>query len=239
MANATESKTGSGLYWKLNNFWTSYKNVKTPVFVIATKKDPIVSWFINSGRLLDGRLDLSGSNVKLFPFSEGYHCSLSVAYDWEKLATFIQTFIFKYSPNFKQELKEIRIPLSKDVIDYYAERGWSAKLQQGISSAASLVGRPFEGRSDSPIIDMDFEIPKGESSVEVELNFYQVPRPNLMDRWFAPDMTVTLPLSEMEYPRIGVIESRSEQSLLRRWVNQNVQVRIDGEDLVFSWPVTR
>jgi hypothetical protein len=86
---------------------------------------------------------------------------------------------------------------------------------------------------------MNLEIPRGESSVSAQLHFYKVPRPNLIDRWLAPRMNVTLPLSEMEYTRDGVVEDKAEQSLLTRWANQNIQVRIDGEDLVFSWPVTR
>lgn len=216
MEEALEDKTSPGLFWKLNQFWSYYQNVKTPVFIFATRKDPIVSWFINSGRIQDGRLDLSSSKVRLFPLDEGYHCSLSVAYDWEKMATLLQTYFLKYSPEFERENKEVRVPLPRKVIDYYG------------------------GKNEiSPVIDMDFEIPKGESSVQVHLNFLKSPRPNMIDRWLAPEMEVALPLSEMEYPRRGVVEKGAEQNLLKRWAYQNIQVRIENQDLVFSWPITK
>lgn len=215
MDHELQGKKAPGLYWKLNNFWPYYKNIKTPMFVLATKHDPIVSWFINAGRLLDGRLDLAGSNVKLFPFSEGYHCSLSVAYDWEKLATFLQTYYLKYSDEYRFETYKVRKPLSRSVIEYYGKE----KSEQ--------------------VMDLTFEIPPGESAAQVEVQFFKKQKPNFFQRLFSPKMEVSLPLSEMEFPRQGVVVSKAEQSLLRRWAYQNIQVHIEGDDLVFTWPRTK
>jgi hypothetical protein len=201
------------LFWQLNQFWPWYKNVQTPVVIFSTRKDPIVSWFINSGRIEDQRMHLQDSNLKLFSFLQGYHCSLAVAYDWGTLATLFQTYFLKMSPNYQSEAREFRVPLTAKVLEN------------------------FKGKN--PFLDTDFEVTEGTSAVEASVRFDQEFSPGIVERTLAPRMSARLPLSEMEFPIDSVVRNADESSLLKRWAYQNIHARIEGSDLVFFWHVTK
>ncbi len=208
-----EKKTPEALYWKLNHFWPWYRRVKTPVLVLSTRKDPIVSWFINSGRLQDGRMKLEDSNLQLFTFEQGYHCSLPIAYDWGATTTMIQSFFLKMSPTFVQDVKELHVPLSPEVINY------------------------FLGRK-TPYLDVTYDVQEMSAGLFVKIRFDEDFWPSFQDKLFAPRMTAQLPLSEMEFPIDQMVRSSAEASLLRRWAYQNIETRIQGNDIVFRWKVT-
>jgi predicted alpha/beta-fold hydrolase len=207
-----EKKTPEALFWKLNHYWPWYQKVQTPVLILSTEKDPIVSWFINSGRLQDGRMKLQDSNIEMFTFEQGFHCSLPVAYDWSSIATLMQTFFLKMSPDFKPEVKEVRLPLPAAVISQ------------------------FQGKT--PYLDLSFEAPEMSAALFVSVRFDSEFWPSWSDRLLAPRMSAQLPLSEMEFPLDEVVRNPDESSLLRRWAYQNIEARISGSDIIFRWKVT-
>ncbi len=201
------------LFWKLNNFWPSYHQIRTPVLIFSTRKDPIVSWFINSGRIEDQRMLFPESNLRMFSFEQGYHCSLPVAYDWGTLTTLFQTYILKLSPQYQRNFRETRIPLTTKALEILHHQ--------------------------KVYLDLNFEVPEQSAAVFTKIRFDEDFHPNLISRLLAPRMEAQLPLSEMEFPIDDVVRSEDESSLLRRWAYQNITARIDGADLVLSWPVTQ
>jgi hypothetical protein len=207
-----EIKRPPDLFWQLNNYWPWYLKVQTPVLMFSTRKDPIVSWFINAGRLEDGRMKFENSNVKMLSFPQGYHCSFPVAYDWGAMATVFQTPIFKFSPTFKQESKEVRVPLSVSVLKFLSEK--------------------------KTVLNLKFEIEEQTAALFTTVRFDPETGSAFWSWWKSPRMTAQLPLSEMEFPIDQVVRSKDEVSLLRRWAYQNVHAKVDGSDLVFSWKVT-
>jgi hypothetical protein len=97
-------------YWFGNNFWPYYKNVKTPVLIFATEKDPIVPYALNSEKIYDHEMDLGKSMVKVIPLHQGWHCTLPAAYQWKPMTTLIQSYILQQSafePERKTELIEL------------------------------------------------------------------------------------------------------------------------------------
>ncbi|MEZ0392395.1 MAG: hypothetical protein ACAH59_09280 [Pseudobdellovibrionaceae bacterium] len=208
----SESKTPEDLYWRLNHYWPWYHKVQTPVLILSNRKDPIVSWFINSGRIEDQRMKLQDSELKLFAFEQGYHCSLPISYDWKALTTVFQTFVLKLSPDFQLKTKELRVPLSEKVLTQFKQQ--------------------------NPYLSIDYDVAVGTAGVFARIRFDEDFSPSLRDRFLAPRMTAQLPLSEMEFPIESLVSSEDEASLLRRWAHQNIEARIEGSDLVFSWPQT-
>lgn len=201
------------LFWRLNHFWPWYENVKTPVVIFSTRKDPIVSWFLNAGRIEDHRMQFRDSNLKLFSFSQGYHCSLPVAYDWGVLATLFQTYFMRMSPSLNLQTKIQKIPLPEKVL-------------------SQLKGREV-------YLDLQFEVPEKAAQLQAAVRFDFQFAPSWLQRFLAPEMQVSLPLSEMEFPIDETVQSPDEASLLRRWAYQNVKAQIEGTDLVFHWQVSR
>jgi hypothetical protein len=200
-------------FWTLNQFIPYYQNVQSPLLILTTLKDPIVSWHMNTGRLSDGRLKLENSNVEAFTFDQGYHCSFSVAYDWSSLASVMQTFVLRASPGFEQQTKEMRVPIPDHVLKQI--------------------------RDQIIYVDTTFEVSEQSAALFVKVRFDREFWPGMKDRFLAPRMVAQLPLSEMEFPLDDVVRTSAEASLLRRWAYQNVEAKIIGNDIVFRWNVTR
>ncbi len=209
-------KRPADLYWQLNNFWPWYLKVQTPVVMYSTRKDPIVPWFINSGRLEDGRMKFENSNVQMLSFAQGFHCSFPVAYDWGAMTHLFQSSIFRNSVSFHQQEKQLRVPLSQEALQAVTEQ--KAKL------------------------DLNFEAPLQSSALSTSVRFEQQTDTSFTARWLAwwtePVMKLQLPLADMEFPIEQIVRSADEASLLRRWAYQNIRAEIQGRDLVFRWKVT-
>lgn len=88
-------------FWELNNFWPSYKNVSEPVLVLATRKDPAVSFGLNSKMIQSRKLNIASSNIAVVDFPLGIHCTLPIPYDWKALATLAQAYVLSHAPGFK------------------------------------------------------------------------------------------------------------------------------------------
>lgn len=202
--------TDSG-FWPQNNFWSNYQNIKTPVLIFATRKDPIVSWFVNSGRIEDGRMNLTNSNLKLIPLEQGYHCSLPVAYDWNQQTTLLQTYFLNFSPELHLTAKEFRVPLSQEALEF------------------------VHSHRTELIIKTKFEVPLGSAALNAQVHFQKAQSPSFLEGILNPQMKLQLPLSEMEFPIEEIVSSKYESELLRRWANQNITTTVQGSDLVFAW----
>ncbi len=201
-------------FWQRNDFWPQFKNVKTPVMIFATHQDPVVSWFINSGRIDDGRMNFTDSNLKMIAFDQGYHCSLAVAYDWSGFAGVLQTYFLKQSPHFQMENKTARFPMTPKALE-------------------------FVKNLKEPVIEIDFSVEEGAAAVKAEVVLKKSPRPPLLERLLQPEMSFQLPLSEMDFPIEGFVRSRYESVMLRRWAYQNIHAQVQGSDLVFDWKIAK
>ncbi len=200
-------------FWGVNQFLPMYKNIQSPLLILTTQKDPIVSWHINTGRLQDGRLKFENSNFEAFTFEQGYHCSFEVAYDWSSFATLMQTFIQRMSPGFELAAKEVKVPIPQKVLQQIRDR---------------II-----------YLDTTYEVTEQSAALFVKLRFDREFWPGIQDRWNAPRMTAQLPLSEMEFPLEGVVRNQAEASLLRRWAYQNIEAKIVNNDIVFRWNTAR
>ncbi|PIS10435.1 MAG: hypothetical protein COT73_09350 [Bdellovibrio sp. CG10_big_fil_rev_8_21_14_0_10_47_8] len=215
--NLSSKGDREALFWRANSFMSDYSQVKTPLVIVATKKDPIVPWYVNSGRIQDGRLDLQDSNVRLFNLEQGYHCSLGVSYDWSTMASLIQSYFLENSPGFRLEKRTLRWPLISRVL---------SRLKDGKKLDLKL----------------DLEPQLKNRQVRFRVRFDQVSRPSWLEKWISPTMSGEIPFSELEFnPGENFSWDQNQDllfHLLQRWSYQNIHAQIDGTDLVLDWART-
>ena len=198
-----EGVKDSAQFWKLNDFWSSYKSVREPVLVFATHDDPIVSYSINSENLQNHQLKIDSSNISVVDFTFGIHCTLPIPYDWKALSTLLQSYILSHSPGFKIRQQSFEIELGKS----RQTPEWKMRVL------------PLEAKST--FVKLEIEV----KSAAIE----------------AEKFNLNLPLSQFDFRFLNHQISSSEEWMIERWVNQNVQVQILNRDgkahLKASWPV--
>ena len=197
-------------YWAVNDFWHWYKDVKTPVLIFATKKDPIVPFLINSGRILDHGMNLGDSNVKVLVFDEGYHCSFPVAYDWQKMTGLYQSYILKYSPEYKLQSMQKEFPLNEDL-------------------------KKILEKSKNKKIKMDLYVGPGDVKLEVKISLQDPSALNFLERLFPPSQKVELDVRDFPYLWPQGLTTKDDVYLALRWAHQQLEARIESNQITLSW----
>jgi len=72
-------------FFALNNFWPHYQNVKTPMMIYTTPKDPLVINELNAELIFRGQQPGDFSNLKYHRLERGLHCGLASVYQWDYL----------------------------------------------------------------------------------------------------------------------------------------------------------
>ncbi len=111
-------------FFAKNNFWSDFQNIQTPFLIFATKKDPIVPFALNSKQLIEGPLQIKGSNPAVITLEEGTHCTLPTAYNWRGWTEVMQSYILKNS-KLKLQTKTLALPESfwvQDAPDFAVEK---------------------------------------------------------------------------------------------------------------------
>ena len=84
-AGFAEHLQNSNSFDELNNFWSLYKGVKTPMMILTTPKDPLVPNEINSEKIFRGQQVGDFTSVKYHRLERGIHCGLAPVYKWDYL----------------------------------------------------------------------------------------------------------------------------------------------------------
>lgn len=206
-------ESNNRIFWQLNNYWEHYRGIQTPSLIFATLQDPIVPWPINSGRIFEGRMSFVDSQVELIPFYQGYHCTLSVAYDWDKVATLMQSHVLKHAPEFQQETKTYNYPLDQEFL--------------------TLVK---EGHQD---LDIDFVIETGTSLLDVTVYFQKSEKPSWWTKFFRKKIQVKIPLSEFDFKVTSNLDNNNDILSLTRWAYHNIETKLIEDKLVLTWKIAK
>ncbi len=233
LQKASKVSAGDSFFWRANRFWQWYNQVQTPVLIFATYQDPVVPWFVNTGRVVDGRLNLSSSNVHVYNFNEGYHCSLTAPYDWSSTAMVYQTYYLKNSPNFHRQLHSLHF--SKEQLsgykiarEYFKEGAASLPLHFDVEKGSSVIRVFLDLQNSTSVWTRSlFKIEKG---LRKYLGW------SLRNRLLAE-----IPIDQTEFDFHGQPpQSSDEISILTRWCNQNIRPVLDTtkEELDLQWWTT-
>jgi hypothetical protein len=101
-------------FWKLNDFWQFYKDVKEPVLLLATQTDHLVPYALNTQLIQNKTLKTDGSNISAVDFAQGSHCTLPIAYDWKAISSLLQAYVLSHSPTFKVREQTLDMPLDEE-----------------------------------------------------------------------------------------------------------------------------
>lgn len=77
-------------FYELNNFWSAYEGVKTPIMIYTTPNDPLVINKINSELIFRGVLPGDFASVNYHRLSKGTHCGLSPVYRWDYIVKLVK-----------------------------------------------------------------------------------------------------------------------------------------------------
>ncbi len=81
------SKTFSAM----NEFWPYFENSKTPLLILTTAKDILVSEEINTDLILQGKQPGSFKQIKILQLDRGTHCGLPPDYQWDFIISILKT----------------------------------------------------------------------------------------------------------------------------------------------------
>lgn len=200
-------------FWSGNDYWTGYKDVPTPLFIVATRNDQVVPYELNAGLLETGALDLGKTPWILLPLDQGFHCSLPASYDWTQMSSLFQSYLATFSPGLR---------LEEDAAEF--------ELPDRIRSV--LEGKEFAPR-------LQISIAPGDEEAKITVHFRTRGAPwwrRIWDRAFAPRLTYGIRLNRFDFLRERPVRTVAEIDLYTRWIYQNVKVeRKDGNRLRFSW----
>lgn len=85
-----EHVENSNSFFALNNFWTHYRGVKTPMMIYTTPNDELVINSMNSELIFSGMQEGDFSNLKYTRLEKSIHCGLASVYKWEHIAQLLK-----------------------------------------------------------------------------------------------------------------------------------------------------
>lgn len=181
----------------------------TPLQIFVTRHDPMVPPSLNADKISQGKIKL-GENVQVTTFQEGVHCSLPGPYDWQRLSSLFQSFFRNFSANLNERVETLSVDLTDDVLKTLTES-----------------------------LDFELNFEQGQDFVSVQVfdsrrGFY-----DFLKFWDRPRKVVRLSLASLDWQRSGGLMNQEDEDLLRRWLNQNLSIRIERSEqkLILSWPV--
>lgn len=181
----------------------------TPLQIFVTRHDPMVPSRLNADKLTQGKIKL-GENVQVTTFEEGIHCSLPGPYDWQELSTLFQSYFRNFSVNLNEKTETLSVDLTE-------HEAWAL--------AASL--------------DFSLKFESGQDYVNVQIFDSRRGTFDFLKFWERPQKSIRLSLASLDWQRSGGLMNQEDEDLLRRWLNQNLSIRVVRTEprLILSWPV--
>jgi hypothetical protein len=81
-------------FYELNNFWSLYNNIKIPMTIYTTPKDPLVINQLNSELIFRAQQPGDFSKMKYLRLEKGIHCGLSPVYQWDYIVNLVKQGLF-------------------------------------------------------------------------------------------------------------------------------------------------
>ncbi|MBC7742662.1 MAG: hypothetical protein H7061_10720 [Bdellovibrionaceae bacterium] len=85
-----EHLKNSKSFYDLNNFWSLYQGVKTPMGLISTPHDPLVTNEFNADMITKKTQPGDFSSLKMHVFDRGIHCGFAPVYQWDYVVDLVK-----------------------------------------------------------------------------------------------------------------------------------------------------
>lgn len=203
-----ETKEKRYQFWPAQDFSALIRPSKTPLYILASKKDPIVPFEINSGKWQTKLASESG--IHLWPLEESYHCSIAGAYDWREMTSVFQDLILSHTQNYQPQIRDQSFALSTEALQKIQQNGFFPRLQFLVDS----------GNFDAVTVRIQFLPQKptwfGQEFFEPQYDF------ELKRKFFTMNQELLSP---------------AEVLMLQRWLAQNFETQMHEQNKIkFSWP---
>ena len=86
-----EHLLSSKSFSSLNNFWPFYQNKKTPLLIVTTAKDLLVSEEINTDLILQKKQPGNFAETQIYQLDRGTHCGLPADFQWNFILQLLST----------------------------------------------------------------------------------------------------------------------------------------------------
>jgi hypothetical protein len=103
MPKAEDSKTEEEWlkdFWDKNRYTTTPNQSRVPLFVWASEDDSVVSYQLNTGKLIKPSEHSINPNVGIVGLASGEHCGFATAYGYPVASSILRTFILNNSPEY-------------------------------------------------------------------------------------------------------------------------------------------
>lgn len=160
---------------KLNDFWWAYNEVKAPVLILATEKDEVVPFALNSKFL-------KKKNIKIVSFNEGEHCTFPIPYQWGAFTSLLQSYILSHSSGFKLMEEKLVLDVSDEKVNSVSGRmSFEVSWPGGKEKFVRIELGDFQ--LSLPIDNFDFQF-IGDKRSE--------PEKRMLERWLQQNLKVYL-----------------------------------------------
>lgn len=85
-----EHLENSKSFYDMNNYWSYYQGVKTPIMIYTTPNDPLVINEINSEKIFSGEQPGDFTSLKYQRLERGVHCGLPSVYQWDYIVNLVK-----------------------------------------------------------------------------------------------------------------------------------------------------
>jgi pimeloyl-ACP methyl ester carboxylesterase len=150
-------------FWQANDFWTAYRNVASPVLVVGTVNDAMVSPAENIF-WLKGKSRAWNSNIGVVVFEEGFHCTLPIAYDWASIASLFNGRIMAYDQNTRISYRNASVEVAdnfdediSEIHDLKFTLGWANENKDVILKVNSEKHERISFTTTIPVEQLDFK----------------------------------------------------------------------------------
>ncbi len=75
----------------LNNYWEFYENLKTPLLIVTTPNDLVVSLKLNTDLILQKKQKGKFNKTQILQLDKGLHCGLATDYQWDFIVNLLRT----------------------------------------------------------------------------------------------------------------------------------------------------
>ncbi|MBX3039742.1 MAG: hypothetical protein KF789_03405 [Bdellovibrionaceae bacterium] len=98
-------------FWEASEPWAWFKDVKSPVLVMATRQDEIVPVDLNAQALVkELYTKKSTEDVSVVVLDRGYHCTLPVAYHWDFTSALLNSSVLaSTTKSFEVKTKDLEV----------------------------------------------------------------------------------------------------------------------------------
>ena len=197
-------------FWKGNAFLPLVKDVPTPLFILATREDPIVPYLLNSGLIERQQVDLGAAPVLLWPLEKSAHCALPGAYDWREMASIFQDYILSESPEFVRSEKSVQFEIDSEIQSEILRRGFFPHLE--------------------------IQMSEGALAAEVRVMFYPKAPVSFWQERQLKGRAVMISLASLDLGFEGPAQRPADIEMARRWLHQNLQVTYEKPNLIkLTW----